>query len=65
MIAQINSENLGLDEVKVKLNYVKEKWDKLIKRGQEIRESELLDYYECKIGNSTDKEKLLQKKLLE
>ena len=56
---------MNTSEIKTQLQQAQNKWKELIEKGNEIREQELLDYYEVEIGNETIKEKVLQKKVIE
>ena len=60
-IVEINNSyvNLIIHQAQQKLEIAQEKWNKLLTKGNKIREQELLNYYEVKIGNEILKEKAL------
>ena len=58
-------ESMNTSEIKTQLQQAQNRWKELIKKGNKIREQELLDHYEVEIGNETIKEKVLWKKIIE
>ena len=56
---------MNTSKIKIQLQQAQNSWKELIKKGNEIREQELLDHYEIEIGNEIIKEKALQKKIIE
>ena len=51
--------------IEEKLKEATEQQNKIITKGAEIREKELLDYYEVEVGDQMPRDKALKKKIIE
>ena len=60
----INEIDISENQIRLNIKTAQEQQLDLIECSNEIREQELLDYHNIKVGNKTVKEKLLRKKLL-
>ena len=60
--AEVEDNAESLEEVKTKKQEALEEWNKVVKKGREIRERELLDLYDLVIEGDNDKSRKARKK---
>ena len=56
--------DLILEIMELRLAEAKQQWNKLLIKGKEFREKELLQYHKVKLGNNIENEKVRRKKVL-
>ena len=57
-------EDISIQQINENIKQVEKDWIDLKEKGKEYREKELLDYNDIEIGNSTEKEKQLRKRII-
>ena len=58
-------DQININEAQERLNEAQTAWQELKEKGQEFYDKEILDYNKCEVGNKSEQQKAIHKKIIE